>query len=737
MKKAFLLLILAASVTFSFAQHVEHSTIAQQKQFAKPAVKKQSKINPQATSVVKFDAKHNAIVNPLLLKDAKQALAGKRFRHNIPVVTQTDTLIAGYARPEGSLYLGFDKLGYGLHFNYPTLVGSWLNGVDAWTYYNTSYSNSPLTYTWDTYWNDAAQYYEEQIANSTSIAESDKEGYRKHYHTYARIGGKQQIVDDNFVDSIPAQEFTPWGYGYTTLRPVLIASDGTLADTFAINMFYPQGEDLYETTIDPETGTSVDVMVEDPETGEQVHKLKTVYDVMLENGSITSGDINPFEILDADGFWPLTALPAFYLFDEYNSSFEPNTYSNYGMYQFTSADRSTWGYNYGSNEQLYYKFDNLGQYAGIDSIKPEIIVVAFDKPMSPLYVHDITLPIFAFDEEGKLTKPVFNQINIDIFDSEFNVLTSTSATLADTTTSRFGGQMLHFAIKETDDYGEILSEGITLSDEFYVRITGHTEEGNNVGILSGYEPYELLGVTQIFTSGDETSYCLNDWSPMVILNGNFMTLQSTEESLENGQLDEVVEIEMVQESDGYYYGYALNPEYPANSNYKYTLPGFFASYIPVDTLANNAYTYDISMPENYDIDFEIDNEGYVFWNDYHYANVYIVSLNGQFQAGDEIKISKYGRSITFRVINSSEGSAIKNVSESGNARVDQYNGNFRLTYTNDFDRVEMIAANGQVVAKHNLPQGGNYLINAEAMPNGVYMFRLSGKNATEILRAVK
>ena len=740
--RKFLLLLFAASVSFAFAQQAERNISAQRRNFTAPTVQQPKKkaVDLNVKPVVQFDVNHNAIVNPLLQKDSKQAPTHKSVRHHIPGLHPTDTVIAKYSRPAGSLYLGLDRIGFGMfNWNYPTLVGSWLNGVDAWTYENTSSSNTDtqLSFTWDTYWNDVAQYYYEAIMEQ--LDPSDWEDNFDYYHANARIGGKQQIVDGNFVDSIPAQEFSPWGYSYTTLRPVLIASNGVASDTFAINMFYPMGDDLIETTEDPETGEIIPVTTEDPETGETVNVLKTVYDVMLENGSITSGDANPFEFFDANGLWPMTELPAFYLYDEYynndgTTTFDPNTYANYSMYMFTSQDRSTWGYVYGSNEQLYYKFNNEG-YQGVEAVKPDFITVSFDKPMSPLYVHDIMLPIFAFDDEGYLAIPSFDQINIAITDANFTPLFVTHATLNDTTTSRFGGQMLNFKIQEVDEYGEIMSEGITLTDEFMILITGLTDEGNNVGIVSGYEP-DILGVTQIMSSSDENAYYLNDYSPMVILNGNYVTLQSDVNSIENGATDEVVDVEMVLQSDGYYYALMPNPDYPASSQYQYMLPSIYASYIPVDTLANNAITYDISMPdEGYEIDFEIDNDGYVYWNDYHIAYVYIISVDGQFHSGDEIKISKFGRSITYRVSNDPTG--LNKVSADGLTSVENLNGEFRLTYTNDFDRVDMINANGQRVAEYQLPKTGEFFINASAMPNGVYMFRMTGKNVNEILRALK
>lgn len=728
--KKFLLFLLAAGVSFAQALAEKPATSQQiGSLIPKQGTVKQQVVNRENFKPATPLAQRKAVVpvtpmmTPKFQSRASQANLLKS-RHKMP----SSTLMASYKAPEGTFYMGVDKEGFGLCYSLPTFIGGWLSGLDAYKYENNSVGED-LTFTWDSETSETAQYYEDIIAGLTGYTEEEKDELREYYGANNRIGKKMTIdPDNNLIDSATAQNKYQWLYYSGMARPVLMASTASAVDTFAVNTFYQPA-------------------------GEGVEPL----DTLLQNGSVANGiefkwpanpDNNqPAEMMEEHGYWPMTTFPSFYMYDELydedgNPYYEGNEYANYAFAMRVSQSDPKPHYLFGSDTQYFYAFTEEG-FAGGELVKPEMIVISYDKPQTPLYIHDITIPILALNQTNpivnnnyNLERPVFTEVQLNILDAEYQTLVSITATPDDTTSNYFTGYTMNFKIQEVDEYGEIISEGITLTDAFSIQIMGHTADGSNIGFLSGYEPYTWP--TTVYTAEGlaEGKYYVSEYSPMVVLNGNFITLECANQPIENnGDLNQVVDIEMVDMEDGSgnYLGVIRNEP---GSQYQYSYIGIYSTNIPMDTT-----TYDInfgfSAPDGYELDFDCKyDEQYEYnpWDEYGLSTIYIFAP--VFHKDDEIVISNGGRSITFHVTNGEE-SALNKVSADGLTSVENINGEFRLTYTNDFDRVEVIGANGQTVADHKLPQSGEFTINASAMPNGVYMFRMTGKNVKEVLRAVK
>lgn len=741
MKKIFTIAIALLSVVGSYAVNESSYTAKPQSQkVAQPAVKRaepKSVIDVKSVAPRQIEVKASTerkanwqnIVRDLKGRQPGKALAPRR----VP----SQTLEAFYDRPLGTFFAGLDRAGYAIFTDYPVVLGAWNSGVETWLWENGSIGASSFT------WNNLTSKHGldiksafESWAEGYGLTGETYEYYANYYGIY-NVVGRKFIEDENhnLIDSVTPAHKGNEVFWTSYTKPVLIASNEAEADTFAIGTAH-MGRKGYKSPIDS----------------------------IMNVGWTMAGAENIFigTRLAPLGYWPMTNVCPNLMYrteyvvdgDSYKAVTVPDTLGgNFEFYEW--LDEDNWGYIYGSNEMSYVKYDpeldnGEGEEKGgwdfnnLVNVKPDVLFVSFEKPQAPLYVHDITLPIFAWTADGERAIPVFNGISIQLYDEEFNPLLDApvTATIADTTTCALtDGQMLTFNLKEVDEYGEVVSEGIVLDKAFFVSISGLAEDGNNVAILSGADPY-YNGHTVMYDA-DGNLYSQFYYDPLINLNGVFNTLELIHEPVEEGQVHQDLDVEMVYDDEEAAY-IALFTDAESGNQY---LPAFYATFLPKDTLNNN-YNYDhysYIYPDKYVLDFQCQSYEYTYssgeteivndWDDEGYAVVYILANEGDFHQGDEITVASHGRSITFHVTNG-EPTALENVKQNL-SRIERNGDNFTLHYTDQFNKVDVIGANGQLVGSYQLPKGGHTTIDASGFANGVYIFRLFGDKVNEVLRAVK
>lgn len=504
-----------------------------------------------------------------------------------------DTLTAFYMRPEGTLNCGIDKLGTYLFANYPAIVGSWLNGIDAWTWRNYSRDYTEIKY-------------ENAFGNA--------------YPQYADDGNTID-EDGNWVDSFPSMyKFDADSY-YSYRVPLQIISTEAEKDSFVTASEY---------------SARLDTIID---------QMWTIGGAKLSNGLpdyfYDEQNFPEFKTID---FWPLT-----------NASFL-DFKIGFGLADVWNADKTTKKVEYVMGSSTVTISSKTGEPT---VYQPAAILQFFEKPMSPLYVHDVTLPICAVtykDTAFYYSAPTFDSLAMIIMDTAMTKVLATSiATIKDTTNMLYvNGAMVNFKIEKEDEMGgkEI---GVVLDEPFIVMIQGLNRPKNNFGIYCGIDMM-TGGNTFVLDANAKkfVNYIAAD--AFIQLNGLYYTLEDGTGAFGYEPYpSDTIDVVLKHFSEEGYDEYLL---VCADGDMEGYVPLVASMDLLYDTLTYQ-YNYDIIAPDWAEMDMSysaiVDDYGSTVW-DYGCYFLYIDyypedNEEGERpEVGDEIKLSKYGKEIIYRVV---------------------------------------------------------------------------------------
>lgn len=503
--------------------------------------------------------------------------------------TMADTLTAFYMRPEGTLNCGIDPLGTYIFVNYPSIIGSWLNGIDAWKWRNYSQNYTEIEY-----------------QNAFGIA----------YPQYADDGNTID-EDGNWVDSFPSKyKFDADSY-YSYRVPLQIISTEAEKDSFVTASEYSA-------------------------------RLDTIIDQMWTIGGAKLSDGLPDYFYDEDGFpefknydfWPLT-----------NASFLDFRFG-YSMMGIWNTDKTT--------KTVEYVMGSSTVTTSTGTVyKPATVLQFFEKPMSPLYVHDVTLPICAFSWQGNkfdYCAPTFDSLAMIIMDTTMTkVFAASIATINDTTNMMYiDGSFVHFKIEKEDEWGS-KEIGVVLNEPFIVMIQGLNRPKNNFGIYCGLD---LMTGGQTYVADANTQKITRyiAANAFIQLNGLYYTLEDGTGAFGYEPYpSDTIDVVLKHFSEEGYDEYLL---VCADGDMEGYVPLVASMDLLYDTLTYQ-YNYDIIAPDWASLDMSYDDivsdYGETAW-DYGCYFLYIDyypedNEEGERpEVGDEIKLSKYGKEIIYRVV---------------------------------------------------------------------------------------
>lgn len=519
---------------------------------------------------------------------------------------------AFYYKPIGSYFCGINNdenfIPHVFDVYHPTVIGSWLNGYEYWTWPNLATNATSLTYV-------------------TSLDQRGLKGY-----------GWTVDKNMNFVDSITATNFGDPMYLFSYRMPVQIATNEAGKDTFFL---YGPG------TTRPDTLT-------------------------MEVWTI-GGMLNPY---NANGLWPLT-----------NAMFSTPKYGDrQGAIWNLDANNKQVEFIYGTEPiALLAQIDTTFAADNVtiekldsiyDTIQPAALWTNYQKPMSPLYVKNITVALCNVD--FNTGGPAYENIQIDtlrlaILDQNGKPIATSVASYLDTAkTYYYPGQTVTFKIQKQDAYGTII-EGVTLTDRFSIVITGLDRPANRFGIWSAFDPY--LGGRQNYVYDTElNSHQYAAFDPFIMLNGTFYTMEHAMASMYAGFSGTKPEytgdtINVKVDYDETYDEYSVSH---ADGTFKDYVPLIRATELLYDTVSMQ-YNYNIYLPDWAQVDMDFDSNPYgddsdaTWWSEFNAYNLYIwgdasdTSVDAP-AVGDQIKLARYGRELVFNVVEVEEKpSAINNV----------------------------------------------------------------------------
>ena len=428
-----------------------------------------------------------------------------------------------------------------------------------------------------------------------------------------------------------------------------------------------------------------------------------------------------------DGMWPLTHVP---IFD-----------CNMGgmVYPIMNASESGVEYILGSTSVTVPIEENRDTTLHVIGYQ-----TAYEKPQSELYVKSVSLWLTAYDLQGSSlveVNPVLNSTDtlfVSVLDKEGNVLINSSATGTDLVDcsaieNSQGGSMLTFPLQERNSLGMVLSEGVTLNDEFSVMVWWKVHEDANFAVQTVMSPYVQQTVA-MDERGLGWTYAAAE--PLMMLNGVYNTFEYAFSDLTIGgtPTDEPVnELVFEEVSDGVWEAY-----YDERSgNLAGRFPLVYSSFYPMDTLTMVDH-YTLSGPE-WVTNWVYDD---TYWNNSELKMYDIIGFTfraeplpaGMSGREGDVTISCYGKSMTFHVTQGNPSGIAE--TKVNTTKLFSTSDAFNFTYTDDFTSVDVYNVNGQKVSTYALPQTGTFSIAKAGLADGVYMFRMNGKT-TEVLRAVK
>jgi len=521
-----------------------------------------------------------------------RATLGKR-------IAQEDTQKAGYSNPEGTLFLGMDEKGKGTFFKTSGVIGAWSDSIPCWKWLNlTSGAYKKVKY-------------ETQLS----------------YQYPSYVDGVCYAVDNegNFCDSIVAHG--GWADAYA------MGSDGDAGNLW--QMAVPLQTVTYK------DGTTENFMLLNKWTGYKAENCA------IAAGGLPSGN-------SKDGLWPLTNAVNIQRtgisMDLINSKDE----DGYCHYIFGSDS---------ANYETHIQVPDITMPSGyrdsvvITRVAPIRMVTEYDKPQAPLYIKNITLALGADGYTAfKQDTLKVNNLHMEIQDMNGNVLASSDAGADKLSAMSYkAGKILTFDLKNESAYGEILDEGILVSDAFQL-------------IITGFDPKDAWGIYSAESNIHESKTVIeyeNEWvkvyayDPYIMLNGIYPTWENyfdikafEEEGYKTGVHGDTIDINMVAVNSPFYkYKAHWAGEDLAAAEYF----AFYSTFAPYDSISRY-WNLDIRRPEyiqlgaDYDYNVSGDDEDVItLWDYLRMFEMFIYATDTP-QFGDIITVGKAGRQTVFRIV---------------------------------------------------------------------------------------
>ena len=392
-------------------------------------------------------------------------------------------------------------------------------------------------------------------------------------------------------------------------------------------------------------------------------------------------------------------------------------------------------YIYGTKKLEYDLGESLDDESSLETVEvvPAALAVFYEKPHSPLYVREITVALNAInvidETNAEYTDPTFNELTVRILSEDMErVLAESTCQLADTTNNMyFPGALARFPFREVNEFGLVVSEGVTLDEPFVVVLTGLDQEDANFGITSSYNPYFSNEVLVIDTALNVHSYV--NYDPYIMLNGVYYTL------VDEGYNDTI--LMNVEYEDGYYFCVH------ADGNMKnYAYSWITASELLYDTVTLS-YNCKINAPDWLNVvDMLYAQDDTNFWEDYGDYALFLQGAEEDFdedtelpQVGDQIKISRFGRELVYKIVSVPQSSGINNA-RVANANAVMKENSIDLSFDISFKRANIYTVGGQLVGSYDLPRTGYLSVDASSLAKGVYMIQFEGAQS-KTLQVIK
>ncbi len=507
-----------------------------------------------------------------------------------PLAEASDPVV-GYTNPAGTLFLGMDESGKGTWFSRPGVIGAWSDTIKCWKWNNNITDYKTIKYV-------------------TLFADRNPSMVENAYY-YVDAKG-------NFYDSI--------------------VSGGGLQEAYAMDAdgdagyIWQQATPLQTVTF--EDGTSQSFLLLSSA------KNPSAQNCPLAAGGLPSGN-------SSDGLWPLTNAV--------------NVNQN-GVSADLIAETDEDGY-------VHYIFGPKAINTDIDTVrnvadtedsvvytrsKPVLLRTMYDKPQAPLYIKSVTMAL------GSDKYSAFNQSDLHFDTLYMTILTEGGDTLASSLATmanisavsyqKCKGKIVHFLMRDTTAYGELLSEGVLISDAFRIDIRGFKEE-DNWGI---YAAKSTVHDSKSYIEYENGLINIQDYDPYIMLNGIYPTLEDyyVTRGAKTGQVGDTIPVKMIEYETGrYHYTAAYKDWGTANTEF-----AFYSTFTPYDSISRT-WNMDIVQPDYIEItaDYETvigggddDEEPITLWSYYRLFTMHIYAT-GTPQVGDLIKISKAGKQIVFRI----------------------------------------------------------------------------------------
>lgn len=496
--------------------------------------------------------------------------------------------VVGYTNPAGTLFLGMDESGKGTWFSRPGVIGAWSDSIKCWK------------------WNN-------QISNYKTIKYLT--AFSSEYPSY--FENENYYVDSkgNFYDSI--------------------VSSGGFQDAYAMDgdgdagYFWQHATPLQTVTFDD--GTSQNFLL-----------LSSAANPTAQNCPIAAGGLPSGN--SSDGLWPLT-----------NAVNISRSGISTDLIDQTDGD----GY-------VHYIFGPKGMTLSVDTIRnvadtedsvvyertmPVLIRTLYDKPQAPLYIKSVTMALSS-DKYSAFNQSDlhFDTLYMTILTLDGDTLASSIATMANLSSMSYRkGKLVHFLMQDTTAYGELLSEGLLVSEAFTIDIRGLKEE-DNWGI---YAAKSVVHDSKTYIEYENGYYYYQDYDPYIMLNGIYPTLEDyyAVRGAKTGQVGDTIPVKMIEfESGKYHYTAAYKNWGTANTEF-----AFYSTFTPYDSISRT-WTMDIVQPEYIEItaDYETvlggedDEEPITLWSYYRVFTMRIYATDVP-QVGDIISICRAGKKIVFRI----------------------------------------------------------------------------------------
>lgn len=499
---------------------------------------------------------------------------------------EESTLEPGYTNPAGTLFLGMDESGKGTWFSRPGVIGAWSDSIKCWKWINKINNYKTIKYV-------------------TLFADRNPSMVENAYY-YVDAKG-------NFYDSI--------------------VSGGGLQEAYAMDAdgdagyIWQQATPLQTVTF--EDGTSQSFLLLSSA------KNPSAQNCPLAAGGLPSGN-------SSDGLWPLTNAV----------NINCNGVST-DLIDVTDDDGHV-HYIFGPKAMTLYT-DTIRNASDTEDsvvyarIHPVLIRTNYDKPQAPLYIKSITMALSS-DKYSAFNQSDlhFDTLYMTICSLSGDTLASSIATMSNLSSMSYRkGKLVHFLMRDTTAYGEILNEGLLINEAFTIDIRG-LKEDDNWGIYAAKSIFGSKSYIE-FENGTEL---YEDYDPYIMLNGIYPTLEDyyVVRGAKTGQVGDTIPIKMIEFENGkYHYTAAYKNWGTSNSEF-----AFYSTFTPYDSISRT-WTMDIIQPSYIEItaDYETniggdEEEPITLWSYYRIFTMHIYATETP-QVGDIISIGRAGKKIIFRI----------------------------------------------------------------------------------------